>query len=341
MNNSIASVLTIVFLCLLTSSFGQNIADLFADDHDTNYIESYKHQLTTRLYSSRKYTGLKIRNIEKDATLNYNPNDRIILGFGATYNAFTLNIGINFPFVNHDDEKYGKTDYLDLQSHLLFRKITIEFYYSTYKGYYISNPDEILIDPEDSDNYPQRRDMLTSDLGATVYYIFNHRKFSYRAAFNQDERQKKSAGSFLAGPAIFTTYFQGDSSIIPYNIKPPDFFENVQLKRSRYANVCVSAGYAYNLVFFRNFFMMASLIAGPGMGWAKIYTEEDDIEGLKNFALALTYTFRAGVGYNNKRMYFGLGYVNTNASTQTPVQNTNYIFKRGNIRINIAYRLPL
>lgn len=339
MKNSIIIILSIFLLIHVNLSYTQEISDIFSDEHDTNYIESYKKQLTTRLYASNKYTGLKIR--DNDATLIYSPNDRINLGFGVTYNAFTLNIGLNFPFINNDDDKYGKTDYLDLQSHMLFRKLAAEVYFSTYKGYYISNPQEILSNYEGSDIYPQRRDIIATDLGVTAYYIFNYMKFSYRSAFNQDERQKKSAGSFLAGPAVFSTYFQGDSSLIPYNINPPDFFDGVQMKRSRYANVSLCGGYAYNLIFLRNFFLTASLIAGPGFGWTKIYTEEDDIEGIRDFAISFLYTFRAGIGYNNKRIYIGLGYVNTNARTQTPLQSNRYIYKRGNIRINFAYRIPL
>lgn len=343
MKNHIISLF--VLLCLLCNEdivSGQKLTRLFADDHDSNYIESHKSQLTTRLYASRKYTDLKIRDTDKDVTLNYRPNDRINLGFGATYNAFTLNIGINFPFVNHDDDKYGKTDYLDLQSHLLFRKLAAEVYFSSFKGYYNANPDENLSNYKDagSDTYPQRRDIFTIDLGATVYYIFNHKRFSYRAAFNQDERQKKSAGSFLAGPAVFTTYFQGDSALIPFNINPSDFSDGVQIKRSRYAKISVCAGYAYNLVIWERIFLMASLIGGPGAGYTKIFTETDDIEGIKKWDLSFIYTFRAGAGYNGKNLFVGISYVNTSVSSPTPVENTRYFFKRGNIRFNIAYRIP-
>lgn len=344
MNNKIYSLFLLFFtLCIYDIASGQKIAGLFSDDHDTNYIESYKSQLTARLYASRKYTDLKIRDTDNDVTLNYKPNDRINLGFGLSYNAFTLNIGINFPFVNHDNDKYGKTDYLDLQSHLLFRKLAAEVYLSTFKGYYLSNPDEALYGNREgaSGTYPQRRDIFTIDLGATAYYIFNHNYFSYRAAFNQDERQKKSAGSFLAGPAVFTTYFQGDSSMIPYNIESPDFIDGVKIKRSRYAKFAVSAGYAYNFVAWERIFLMASFIGGPGAGYSKVFTEDDDNEGIQKWGFSFIYTFRAAAGYNGKKLFVGISYVNTSVSTPAPVDNARYFFKRGNIRFNIAYRIPL
>lgn len=335
------TLLSLILICLGGFSQGQDIADLFSDDHDTNYVASYKNQLTSRLYTSRKYTGLKIRDLEKNATLQYSPNDRLNLGFGATFGAFTLNIGINFPFVNDDDDKFGRTDYLDLQSHLIFRKFIAEVYYSTTKGYYISNPNEVLLDYEDSEVFPQRRDILAIDLGASAYYIFNNKRFSYRAAFNQDERQLKSAGSFLAGAGIFSTYFQGDSVIIPENIYPSDFFGEVKLKRSRFSNISFSAGYAYNLIFLKNMFIVGSIIAGPGFGNSKIFTEENDMDGIKHISLAFVYTFRFGAGYNGKRMFVGMSYVNTNVRSGTAVTDTRYIFDRGNLRFNIAYRFRL
>jgi hypothetical protein len=322
------------------SSYGQGFKSLFTNVYDTNYIESYKKQLTTRLYTSRKYTDFKMRDREKNATLNYHPNDRLNLGFGATYRAITLNIGINFPFINKDDEKYGKTDYLDLQSHMLFRKLTIEFYLSFFKGYHIANPHSILLNYDETGVFPQRRDLLTINGGITAYYIFNNKKFSYRAAFNQDERQKKSAGTFLAGPAIFSNYIEGDSSLIPNNVFPEDFFDYYQLKRGRYTKALICAGYAHNFIVKEKIFFTLSLITGFGGGFMKIYSEENDIESLNNIDVSLTYTFRSAVGYNSKRFFVGASYINTSLHNPTPIGKTKFVFNAGNIRFNIAYRIP-
>lgn len=177
-------------------------------------------------------------------------------------------------------------------------------------------------------------------MAASLYYIFNNKRFSYRAAFNQDERQRKSAGSFLAGPAIFTIYFQGDSTLIPHNINPPDFMNGFQLKRTRYAKVTLCAGYAYNLIILKRFFVTASLILGPGAGYMVIYPDTDDIDGEKKFDFALSHTTRAAAGYNGKRLYVGVSYVNTSLRSPTPVSKTNYVFNAANLRFNIAYRIP-
>ncbi len=97
---------------------------------------------------------------------------------GSTYNALALDIDTNFPFFNHDDKEYGKTDFLDLHSHMLFRKIAVEVYFSSFKCYYMANPDMILADYEESYIYSQCCYILTVDLGIKAYYIFNHHRYS-------------------------------------------------------------------------------------------------------------------------------------------------------------------
>ena len=128
--------------------------------------------------------------------------------------------------------------------------------------------------------------------------------------------------------------------LIPHNVNPPDFFDGYRMKRSRYTEGTVSAGYAYNLILWKRLFVTASIILGPGAGYMRTYSETDDNNSDDNFHFAYTHTVRAAVGYNGKRLYAGFSYVNTSLHSPTPVSSTKYIFKSGNIRFNIAYRFP-
>ncbi|HPE56443.1 MAG TPA: DUF4421 domain-containing protein [Bacteroidales bacterium] len=337
------TIFTIIFAGSLilfsgTSLSGQTLLELLSEDHDSSYIESYQNQLTTRLYSSRKYTNFTLKDRSENASLDYRPNPQLNLGFGISYSAFTLNLGFNFPFINDDDDKYGNTDYMDLQTHILTPKLTIEFYFSITKGYHIANPDERLSDYQSSQGLPQRPDILTINIGAQGYYIFNSKKFSYRAAFNQDERQIKSAGSLLAGPALYSNYIQGDSSFIPLQINPPGFFDGYRLKSSRYTRVAAGGGYAHNFIYKKSFFLTLSMILGVGGGFMKINEEDITLGAKNNFDVSLIYTFRAAAGYNSRKFFAGVTYVNTAQNTPTPIKRAIYIFDAGNLRFNIAYR---
>jgi hypothetical protein len=76
------------------------------------------------------------------------------------------------------------------------------------------------------------------------------------------------------------------------------------------------------------------------VGYSRILTETDDIKGLKHIDFSWIYTFRTGIGYNGSKIYIGASYLNTSVRCPTPVDRTRYIFNRGNIRFNFAYRIP-
>ncbi|HEY8735084.1 MAG TPA: DUF4421 family protein, partial [Puia sp.] len=76
-------------------------------DHDTSYYKSYPSLITGRLYLSRKYNVLSFQPADL-ASFQYRATTSLNIGIGATYHAFTLNIGIGITRFNPDSEK-GKT----------------------------------------------------------------------------------------------------------------------------------------------------------------------------------------------------------------------------------------
>lgn len=73
-------------------------------------------------------------------------------------------------------------------------------------------------------------DISQQALNLNFYYAFNHRKFSFPAAFSQSYIQKRSAGSFMVGAS-----FDGSKT-------------KVKGMTIRLNELAVGAGYAYNLV---------------------------------------------------------------------------------------------
>ena len=165
-------------------------------NYDTSYYVSYTEMLTTRLYSSVKFTDFQIRNLDKWSAIRYKTNRQIILGLGANYSIFGLNIGLNFHFNKNDEDKYGTSDYLDLQSHIHARRFNLDLYLQFYTGYYIANPNKVIEGWPEKDTFPKREDIKVNTIGFNFQYIFNYKKYSYKAAFIQNEWQKKSAFSW-------------------------------------------------------------------------------------------------------------------------------------------------
>jgi hypothetical protein len=82
-------------------------------------------------------------------------------------------------------------------------------------------------------------------LNANAYYVLNHRRFSYPAAFSQSYIQRRSAGSFLLG--LSGLHMQTETS---------GAFESL-LKMT---NIGLGAGYGYNWVPWRNWLFHLSVL---------------------------------------------------------------------------------
>lgn len=75
----------------------------------------------------------------------------------------------------------------------------------------------------------------------TAYYTFNHRKFSFPAAFYQNYRQLHSAGSWLLGMNFQSGCIRTTQELKERNPKAPDVHIDA-------VHVGVGGGYGYNLV---------------------------------------------------------------------------------------------
>jgi hypothetical protein len=334
-------ILRACILCLLFTTTCANTlqAQLLAKLNpapDTNYIADLSDMFAFRIYGSNKFTGYKLGHNGYNERLVYRPNSNMNIGFGGTYKFLTINIGFPAPFINNDKDKYGKTKFLDLQSYLYMRKLTIDLYAQFYNGYYLANRDALSTYPA-IDTYLHRPDIKTKTVGTTVEYIFNNKKFSYRAAYLQNEWQKKSAGSFMAGGGFHYVNMRADSSVIPSTIVYSDFFNGDHFNRAGFVNLTANAGYAHTFVIAKHFFIMGEVLAGVGGNYTQLTDTRFDTPRT-GFGLNLSGTFRVAAGYNSERYFVGLhavDYVTHNMGTPS---NTWQQYEAGNIRFSIVKR---
>ncbi|UXP33795.1 DUF4421 domain-containing protein [Reichenbachiella agarivorans] len=272
-------------------------------DYNPNYIIDYSDQLSVRGFASIRSTAISHHDDYTRKSITYKPNENIKMGLGASTDWFSLNIAFNWPLLNNDDAKYGKTKALDIQSNVFLRYLAIDLVLQQYKGYYISNP-ESYIQQYNLTNYPQRPDLKTINAGISGLYVFNHENFSYRAAFTQTERQVKSAGSWVSG--IFFNYFTmtADSTLIPNELNARANYQN-DFRNTDYYNFGITGGYAYNLVVFKRVFlsMTCTLGIGPEIEKAK---STDQREPYSNTVLDEFIAIRVALGYNGTTYYGGL-----------------------------------
>ncbi|WP_346319905.1 DUF4421 domain-containing protein [Chitinophaga sp. YIM B06452] len=305
--------------------------------NDSNYVEDHTNDLTVRLLGTRKYTYWDMRDNRIDEEVRYRPNASNNVGFGFNYKWLGLNFAFDLPFINNDDDKYGKTKFLDLQSHLYLRKLAVDFYAQYYKGFYeAADAKSAVVIPAIS----FRPDIINRDLGLNVQYIFNDERFSYRAAFLQNEYQKKSAGSFLAGAEVFVWEMRGDSALAPVAAQEDGFYDGLPFTRTSQLSLAVNAGYAYTLVIAKHFFVTASLAGSVGAN-RTVFRFGDGRPRESGFNWQLNRTVRFAAGYNSSYYYFGVHYTDMSTRGGTPVPRTSQTFGTGNLRLSIVKRFKL
>ena len=311
---------------------------IFSVPYDTHYISSYTTDYTTRVYSSVKYSMMGYDDGIANQRLAYRPNNKMLLGIGANHGFLGINIGFNLPFLNQDDHKYGETEYYDFTLRMFAPRFNLTGYLQTYKGFYLRNTSTVISGWEEGDPYYIRPDIRTNTIGLEISYIFNSKRFSYRAAVVQTEWQKKSAGSLLVGGSVIYNITVADSSIVPTNLVFPYFYEGVEFDRSYNFSFGPLIGYAYTLVIKKHYFITGSINGSLNIGFTHLQIDKSEervksgpIVGFRNEVLV-------SAGYNSALWYFGVSYVNMGITNQAPLPDRSISYDTGMFRMNIVRR---
>jgi len=306
---------------------------------DTTYIEDHTTDLTVRVFSGYKFFNYTLKQKDYAQALEYKSNDNYILGSGFNYRFLGLNIAFKAPLVNNDAENLGQTKSLDLQSYVYMRRFTVDIYGQFYKGYYSKNGD-ILKVPLPDNVYLLRPDLRSRSLGFNLQYIFNNKRFSYRAAYLQNEYQKKSAGSAIAGIGVHNFSIIGDSAIIPSNTIDVGFFDDSRFNRTRVVSFSLNGGYVQSVVIEKHFFITAGFVGGVGLNATSVTDEKLGITNTKG-RLQFNGTVRIAAGYNSDRYFAGLQYIDFFSRNAAPFSGAWQEFETGTFRVTLAKRFRI
>jgi hypothetical protein len=259
------------------------------------------------------------------------------VGAGASYDIYTFNIGVPIPAQLDPRENSGSTKSLHIQSSIYTNKIIVDLFGQFYKGMYLQNTSTYSTSSLNS--YYVRPDIYTQLIGFSAYYIFNHKKFSFRAGLIQNQRQKKSAGSLLLGLETYHGLARGDSAFIPAFAISDKNGNDAVIDRFSFFRIGPGVGYAHTFVLSKNFFVMLSLTGNVALG----NYQESRSEGLKvlDFTVDPGLFFRSAIGYNQDQWFFGASFVNNAIINLNLNSSFSSMFAIGNNRIIIARRFDL
>ncbi len=305
-------LIVILFLIFQFSAEAKSLKNFLEVRKDSNFIESYFNDLIFRLYSGEKTHSLELSDLNNPYRLKYLPNGYFNIGAGVNFRSFGLSLATKIPVFQNSENKHGETKRFGVQSYLYTGKFSIDLLTSFLKGYYLNNSFSHLDSYSKGKEY-QRPDISSANIGITVNYIFNNSKFSFKAAFNDTERQKRSAGSLIAGGSLFSYQTKADSSIVPREIDSAFFLKSRDIAKSGVLAFNANLGYAYSLVFLQNGIFTLSYILGSGMQDNSF--DREFVNEINRWRFSMNHTGRIGIGYRFNRYYARFGIIRSTQYT--------------------------
>ena len=157
-------------------------------------------------------------------------------------------------------------------------------------------------------------DSYTSSVN--VYYVFNHRRFSYPAAYAQSTVQRRSQGSWVLGLCYSHNRMEMDYRRLPSALITPidneghtPLIDEMKVERTDYKSYTISGGYAYNWVFAPKW--LFSISATPAFGLRHSKGERMNTDDLWVSMKRFNFDFigRVGLVWNNSKYFAGLSAV--------------------------------
>ena len=274
---------------------------------DTLYISPNLYNLAFMLEHSTWYEHYQLGNNAgtKSQNLNFSPSLGTKLGvyFGWRWIFLGYTFDVEDLFGGNKNQTKKKEMSLNIYSSkfgidLYYRKTGNDFKLRSINGF-----------SQDFDSFRNLHfDGLRSTInGVNAYWIFNHKKFSYPAAYSQSTNQRRSAGSFMAGFSHSRHSISFDCEKLPSSVLQ-QLSPSLQFNHIKYSDYSLGFGYGYNWVFAKNWVSNLSLL--PGIGYKKSRIDDNDFKG-ESWIKDINFDFitRAAIVYNNAKYFAGASLV--------------------------------
>jgi len=274
-------------------------------DHlEDQWIEPQHYEFQVMGQMTGTYESFTLRSNDQSITLS--PDYEVKVGpyFGWRW----LFLGYTFDIKNIGFSKKGVKKEFDLS--IYSSQVGVDLYYRRTGSDYKIRDVELGkdIDGKLFEGIPFAG-VTVGITGINAYYIFNHGRFSYPAAFAQSTCQKVSCGSWMAGAGYTRNTLDLDYTKLQESLASR-IGQEVQLDSAmmfesiKYNDFMLSGGYAYNWVFAKNCLFCASLQLG--LAYKTSYGRvADEKRGFDFAKVNLDGIGRFGMVYNNTRWFVG------------------------------------
>ncbi|PLX12071.1 MAG: hypothetical protein C0594_02845 [Marinilabiliales bacterium] len=234
-------LLFILILLISANSFGQK------KQKDKKYIEKTKYSFSfTPSYLNQSTTYKILDNNGIGESIVYRPNVLGAVTLGMRYSFIGLSYTFQLPMSSDLETNYGKSEYTNVSMVIQTRNVGFNLYFQKFKGMYRDINDGMFPKYDSQIPLTQRNDLQTFTVGYYNNFVFG-RKFSMKAAFDQSEIQKKSAGSAMIMIADRFTRIQADSTIVPYD-QVAAYTDMYGFYKGTFNSLIIAPGFGYSFV---------------------------------------------------------------------------------------------
>ena len=218
-------------------------ARYYRTPYDTNYVvrPEGKWTLKVRLNQTGNTIHAKSDQDGIHSKADLKTSHKTTVSVAATYRGLSASLALN-------PAKFSGA-YKDYEFNLNYysNRLSLDFSYQ--------RAESLAGDIERGDNIfsMEEGDVKMKVINLVGYYTFNHRRFSYPAAFTQSYIQRRSAGSWLAGISYQGGSIKTTDALIERNPNAPE-------TRIYVGHLGIGGGYGYNLVLGRKWLIHLSML---------------------------------------------------------------------------------
>ena len=282
-------------------------ARYYRTPYDTNYVVRPEGQLTLKLRMNQTGNDFHAKGTVNDiySKADLETSHKTTFSVGAIYRGIGVALAIN-------PAKWSGV-YKDYEFNLNYYSSRLSLDLSYQRSETLAGD----ITGDRGDLRLESGEATLKVLNIAGYYTFNHRRFSYPAAFTQSYIQRRSAGSWLAGIS-----YQGGSIKTTDNLKMRN--PNAPDVRIYIGHLGIGGGYGYNWVLGKKWLLHFSMLPTFVVYNRNNMTVNDVRKEAQHMRLNMIFNERAAIVYNFSPRYF---------AGVTGVMN-NSLFKDDNVTVN-------
>ena len=255
--------------------------------YDTNYVVRPDGKLTLKLRLNQTGNSFHakgtVNGVNSKADLS--TSHKTTVSVGASYRGISASVSINPAKMSGAYKDY------ELNLNYYSSSISLDFSYQ--------RSETLAGDVYRDDNLSplESGDLTLKVVNLAGYYTFNHRRFSYPAAFNQSYIQHRSAGSWLAGFSYQGGIIETSDELKARSSTAPDISIDV-------GHVGIGGGYGYNWVLGKGWLIHFSMMPTFVVFNRNNMTVNGEQKKAKRMRFNMMFNERAAIVRNFSSRYF-------------------------------------